>query len=255
MRVLCVFAFHEDNWRVQRFIRRCVFQSPKVKFLFVANNQSLDRNEVGVPPYCDFLNRPNTGYDFGAWSYGLLHEQYYLRFTHFILANSSIVGPFGCAREEWPGRLLTKLSDEVKLVGPTINCIGDYERRATVQSYLFAVDRSTLEFLIDSKIFDLRTKAETFGEAISCYEIRMSRLIINNGWNIGCLHKMYDGIDFRKKGQRDARLFLKDQMHPLQCWRWTREEVMFVKGNRFGPYVADNSIFAFYSRKTGIKSV
>ena len=63
----------------------------------------------------------------------------------------------------------------------------------------------------------------------------MSREIINNNWNIGCLHTYYNNIDFRFKiHQKPTNYFLGDlcnkniflgkTIHPY--------EILFVKGNR-----------------------
>ena len=75
-------------------------------------------------------------------------------------------------------------------------------------------------------------------DLIKNYELRMSKLILDKGWNIGCLSGYTKGIDFRKEELKkritynyhpkfpdiQLRYYLHNLLKP--------KEVLFVKGNR-----------------------
>jgi hypothetical protein len=131
----------------------------------------------------------------------------------------------------------------VKLFGSTINATGDSQGRqhsptiaAHIQSYIFSADRETVEYLMDCKIFDATKHLTGFKDTIEQKEVLMSRKIIENGWNIGCLMKYYDDVDFTFKSKSPSdypRPFIGDVMWPhSHCRIWNEYELVFVKGNR-----------------------
>ena len=64
----------------------------------------------------------------------------------------------------------------------------------------------------------------------------MSRKILDNGWNIGCLLPMYENVDFTLeiKNNNSKNMYLYDDvMYPQYCNKiWTPNQLIFVKGNR-----------------------
>lgn len=239
MKTLVTYACSEYNERVEFFIKHGIFKSENVDFLFVINNETL---KFDVPDFVTVINRENTGYDFGGWSYGTLEGDRYKKYDYFIFVNQSVVGPyFSDKTKQWTDIFISKLSDDVKLVGSTINAmvnstkfqVKDY---AHVQSFAFCVDKETFKFLIDCGIFSniyLENKDRVIWER----EVKMSRLILNNGWNIASLSKIYDGVDFRFKNKNPEDyadvIWLGDLLYPhYESIVYTREEVLFVKGNR-----------------------
>ena len=86
------------------------------------------------------------------------------------------------------------------------------------------------------KIFDATKHLTGFRDTIEQKEVLMSRKIIENGWNIGCLMKYYDGVDFTfkyKSPEEYTRSFIGDVMWPQSQDRfWNVYELVFVKGNR-----------------------
>ena len=94
--------------------------------------------------------------------------------------------------------------------------------------------RETLEFLIEKELFSSTKFVTEFYDAVTEKEIKMSRLIIENGWNIGCLHQVYKDVDFRFKTPQKVELLNDDVMYPVYLNKnWTLYELVFVKGNRF----------------------
>jgi hypothetical protein len=100
------------------------------------------------------------------------------------------------------------------------------------------MNKTTLEYLISCEIFSMSNYATTMQNAIEFKEILMSRKIIENNWNIGCLMNYYKDVDFTfksKKAEDYNIIFLDDIMHGRFINSlWTLNELVFIKGNRMG---------------------
>ena len=237
-----LYVFHEITDRVRHFVQFCTFESPDVDFYVIANNLQI---KFDLPIYIKTMNRTNIGYDFGAWSECLVKDDIYKKYDNFIFANSSIVGPFlpPDFSGRWTDIYINGLKDNVKLFGSTINATGDSKGRqhspevaAHIQSYIFSADRETVEYLMECKIFNTNAHLTGFRDTIEQKEVLMSRKIIDNGWNIGCLMKYYDGVDFTFKSKSPdeyTKPFIGDIMWQDSYGKiWNEYEVVFLKGNR-----------------------
>ena len=229
MKTLVLYVFHEYNARVDTFFKTAIFEDPSVDFLVICNSLIAT---FEVPSYVRVIKRENIGYDFGGWSEGILQSQPY---DYYIFLNSSVSGPFvpPYYTGRWTSIYLNGLKDGVKLFGSTINTIYDPYNMSHVQSYAFAMDRETLEFLIDYEIFSTTNYAKTWTDAIWKKEILMSRMIIQKGWNIGCLLSCYRGVDFTFKTPCAVTEWHDDIMFAgFENKLWSRYELVFIKGNR-----------------------
>ena len=228
-----LYVFHEINDRVKHFVRSCTFESPDVDFYIIANSLNI---KFELPSHIKTMNRANVGYDVGGWSECLLTDNMYKKYDNFIFANSSIIGPF--LREgRWTDVYINGLKDNVKLFGSTINTMNEPLEKAHVQSYIFSMDREALEYLITCDIFSITNYAGSYADAITKKEILMSRKIVENGWNIGCLMKYYENIDFTFKTkplEDHIKPFIGDIMYNIYLGTiWKDEyELVFIKGNR-----------------------
>jgi hypothetical protein len=235
-KILVLYVFHAYNKRVEDFIKNCIFEDDNIDFFVISNSKS---NVFHVPPYVKTLYRDNIGYDFGGWSEALLTDNLYKNYDRFIFANSSIKGrPYIASyyNGKWTDIYLNGLKDNIKLFGTTINTDGEPLIKAHVQSYVFAMDKYTLQYLIECEIFSVTNYAKTFGEAVQKKEYLMSRRIIEAGWNIGSLLRYYDNVDFTfsTKSPEDYNIkFLGDVMFSIYRNRlWHDEQLVFIKGNR-----------------------
>jgi hypothetical protein len=274
-KTLVLYVFHEFNNRVEYFINNSIFKHPLVDFIIIYNNNS-NNNIIHtklremIPEYVNVIVRENLGYDFGGWSRALFNplnnynddEKYlYEKYKYFIFLNSSVIGPFVPIyyKKKWTDIFIEQLNEQnsnnnVKIIGPTINACGGMagiyvpvEHGAHVQTYLFCIERNTLDFLIKEKIFENENenknlinyyKNMTFNDAIR-KEISMSRKIIENGGNIGSMLKMYINVDFTFKNKTSEQykknniifygdIMYKDAINKL----WSEYDVVFFKGNR-----------------------
>lgn len=235
-KILVLFVFHIYCDRVRRFIEKCIFQDENVDFVIVRNGHE----DFECPDYVTKIFRENVGYDFGAWSEGLMKNDLYTKYDYFIFANSSVVGPFlrPNFKGKWTDIYIDGLKDNIKLFGSTINAIQDPKNKAHVQSYIFSMDKTTLEYLIQCGIFSITKHVTKFVDAIEQKEVLMSRKVIENGWNIGSLYNYYENIDFtfKTRSPEDYNIqFLDDVMWAhLRNVLWNEYDLVFVKGNRVG---------------------
>ena len=130
------------------------------------------------------------------------------------------------------------LKNNVKLFGSTINTMCDPLYKSHIQSCVFSMNKTTLEYLIKCEIFSMTNYAKTFEEAIFNKEVQMSRRIIENNWNIGSLLKCHKDVDFRFKHKKPLEynnryLFIGDMMfYKYMNNIWNIYDVIFIKGNR-----------------------
>jgi hypothetical protein len=232
MKTLVLYAFHQFNDRVKYFIDHAIFQSDIFDFIMICNDTSIN---ISVPDHVTVIKRNNIGFDFGAWSEGLLVGDRYKQYDTFIFINSSVFGPYlpDGYTKQWPYRFLDGLQDNIKLFGSTINAFGNPQRPIHVQSFAYCMNKETVEYLVSKEIFSLTKFAETFKDAIWKHEVRMSREIIAAGWNIGSLMHEYNGVDFTFKTQAASSYNIKwyGEIHNPRSGI-NKKEVMFVKGNR-----------------------
>jgi hypothetical protein len=101
---------------------------------------------------------------------------------------------------------------------------------------MFAMDKYTLQYLIDTEIFSTTNIAKNFEDAVVNKEIKMSRKVIENGWNIGSLLMQYKDIDFtfKKKPFNSYKITWLDEIMQTKYRNvhWNEYQLVFIKGNR-----------------------
>ena len=235
-KLLVLYVFHIYNDRVEQFINNSIFYDENIDFIIISNDHN---NRFEVPCYVKTLFRNNIGYDFGGWSDALLTDNLYNNYDNFIFVNSSVIGPFLPSNYtgKWTDIYLNGLQNNVKLFGSTINTCGSPLHSSHVQSYIFAMDKNTLKYLIKCNIFSITNYANTFNKAIWNKEVLMSRKIIDHGWNIASLLTLYKDVDFTFKNKKPEQYnitFLNDIMYN-SLYRnviWNEYQLVFVKGNK-----------------------
>lgn len=253
-KLLVLYVFHIYNDRVKHFIENCIFKDENIDFIIISNDKN---NRFDAPAYVKILFRDNIGYDFGGWSDALLTDNLYENYENFIFVNSSVIGPFvpSYYKGKWTDIYINGLQNNVKLFGSTINTRNDPLNQSHVQSYIFTMNKTTLQYLFHCEIFSITNYAKTFDEAIWNKEVLMSRHIIKNNWNIGSLFPYYKNVDFTfscKKPEEYNMVFLGDIMFQhFKNTLWNVHELVFVKGNRVQhtrfDYVQDGHSFSHVS--------
>lgn len=230
MKVAVLYTFHIVKPQLAHYINS-TFKADDVDFYLIPCG--LDISSVQIPDYVKVIKRRNQGYDFGAWSDAILDNDLYKDYTHFIFINSSVSGPFTPPYHSgrWTDVFITPLNDELRLFGTTINCCHNPGKLAHVQSFVFSMERRTVEFLIEKHVFTQQSYCVSMMQAISTKEVRMSREIIKAGWNIGCLLQCFRDVDFRTV---TAVVENNDVCYKGAYFGQTTHpyEVVFVKSNR-----------------------
>lgn len=198
-----------------------------------------------------YLATPNHNHDYGGYSMALNDGVRRDRYDHFLFVNSSVRGPYlpHYVARPWHRILLSRLSDDVGLVGATINILspaspytvafrsrhGGEPPFSHVQSMVFAMGRAQLEDLLEHGVFSSSLQRLEKTHIITDYEILMSHLTLRAGRNIRCLLPEYDAVDYRQP-HRDINptsvngdpcfpgAYFGRTLHPF--------EALFVKTNR-----------------------
>lgn len=167
-----------------------------------------------------------------------MQDNLYENYDFFLFVNSSVIGPFIQKTnfdKKWVDIYIEGLKDNIKLFGSTINTCRDPVNLSHVQSFIFSMDKITLEYLISCEIFSLTNHANTYHEAVYNKEILMSRKILEKGWNIGSLLPCYKNVDFTFSTTNPSDiLFLDYPMFPeMRGTLWDEYQLVFIKGNIF----------------------
>lgn len=193
-RTCIIYAFSSINDNVKFFFHRHLTLFPEVDVYAIHNKREL--HDVKYPMHGSNLRivtRENKGLDFGAYEHGLTLVDRD-RYDYFIFINDTVRGPL-C--DDFLLKLTSKINDNTKLSGITINCADFYNLDATknahVQSFCFCTDRIGVSLAED--IFKLKPISKT--DIIYKQEIGLSRHFIKNGYNIASLMPEYQNYDFR----------------------------------------------------------
>jgi hypothetical protein len=160
-----------------------------------------------------YIRTENKNYDFGGYIVGISQLESIQKYDIYIFINSSVRGPFlsnHFKEENWTKLFINLLSEEVKLVGSSINILSDRSIHAKrfkeiftfpgpfshIQTTAYALDRISLSYLLKIGFYDNSDKLDK-RDVICRYEIRMTQEITANGWNIKCFIPEYNGIDYR----------------------------------------------------------
>lgn len=176
------------------------------------------------------IKTANWNYDFGGYTRFVQHgfpDQY----KHFVFVNSSVRGPFlaSYSSQSWIDIFTNKLTGDVHLVGASINLVPTPH----VQTTAYAMTAKAMHYLMSIGFYDI-DRSLTKGEAIGLYELRMSRELINKGWNITTFLPIYGEIDYRKQDHSSSLLLNADVLFRNGFFGRTLcpPEAMFVKVNR-----------------------
>tara|TARA_B110000259_G_scaffold184524_1_gene231760 strand:- start:4131 stop:4886 length:756 start_codon:yes stop_codon:yes gene_type:complete len=237
MKTVILYVFHEITPMVKYFDER-TFKKEGYDFIYIVNNDEITNqtlSKLNLNRLYKLVKRKNIGNDFGAWSDIILAYDLQNKYDNFIFINSSVFGPISNEDNNcnWCDTMLNGLTEDVKLFGSTIN--GAYNFH--VQSYAFCMKSDTLKYLKEEGIFrkDLQCNKS---ELIQNYELKMSKLILDKGWNIGCLSGNAKNLDFRKEKLKQTIFSNYNHKYPdIQFRAYLHnilkpKEVLFIKGNR-----------------------
>lgn len=269
MRTLVIYCTHNASPNLDFFLNNGGYLKDTDIDYYICFNGDVDISKY--QPFTKNTNlflvtRENVGADFGAWSHVLLTDNLYQKYDYFILLNNTCAGPFLpiYTKDSWIKIFIDQLSNEIKLVGPTIN---HFYGKSHVQSYFLCTDKIGIKIGIENNIFNNdfvskfrnREWASYKWEFILTYEVGFSQAILNNGYNIKCMLKGLENIDFRQVRDKNKLDFSYGSVEADMCWdnhyfgmTFHPYEVIFYKSNRNLPLV--NKYKDFHDKNIQIKA-
>ena len=246
MKYLVLFNYYETNKskiNLNFFIENGVYISNLVTFIIVIKGDILS---VNIPKFKNVIvqKTSNEGYDFGGWSDGLKLVNLD-NYDRFIFLNDTVRGPYLPSylnKKDWVKYFTRFLNSKIKLTGSTINCTKSIKiKNDHIQSMSFATDKIGLNLLIKNNIFNKKLCQDIFNQSkwnfITQFEVRMSEVIMNEGYDIKSLQF------FEQKGDiQYINNYKGTTVNPL--------EIMFIKTNRINDGILKNYTKWNMSKKT-----
>lgn len=244
---VCVYAYFEKN---NQYKENLVFFLnnggilDNVDYYIVVNGE----DSIAFPQLDNvkIIRRKNSGFDFGAWQ-NVIKLYIKKKYDYYIFINSSVRGPY-LTNGIWLDKFieLFHTGPNVKMVGTTINVLESREwnlehifkePHTHIQSMFFILNNEGFEYLDHSKEFDdenILNDITDIHYIIINKEIKISQMILNNGWNINCIASKYRDIDYRMITQN----FNFSGYDPNHYYTYfgstiTPEDVIFYKITRF----------------------
>ena len=205
------------------------------------------------------ISRDNIGYDFGAHASMLEKLDLELaQYDYYIFLNSGVTGPFYPSympRDwHWTNAFVDRFETESKsrapvgIVGTSIVCLpkidlGGYGPK--VEAFAYAMSAPALR--------DIRKYGTSFSQheskldAILSGEYNLTKIAFSQGYNIDCLLKAYEGIDWLDRKNWDCN----DKVHPTRAGTYFKStvspmEVLFHKESWEGKKSVNSDILKVY---------
>jgi hypothetical protein len=255
---VCMYAYYEKNndykENFKYFLDNVILKKNDIDYYIIINGECTlelpnESNNIKI------IRRKNAGFDFGAWSHCIKN---YIKksYDYYIFLNTSVKGPYP-ENIEWLKIFLDLFKTDtgnVKLVGTSINVLDNFEifqNSANTYKELYNYDGpythvQSMFFILDKEGFDLLDREKFFDDEeelnnnkdidyiILNKEIKMSQIILRNGYNINAILSKYKDIDYTKI----TKNFNPSASDPYNKDTYfgntiTKDEVIFFKTNRF----------------------
>ena len=253
-KTLVIYSYFEKNDEYIKnfkfFLDNGIYD--EIDYIFCINGHQCS---IDIPKKSNIkiITRDNIDFDFGAYQDALktINIDTYL---YFFFINTSVRGPFLPLDKRstlWTKYFIDLLSNDVKLVGTTINMFDPKIEKLDdpiyllinkgfkppfthVQSQFFLLDIEGLKYLISQDFFNQPSEPD-FWKFILLREVLMSQLILKNGWNINCILPKYQGLNYRTlKYNINPTTGEGDPYYPNAYFGNTIKpyDVIFIKTNR-----------------------
>lgn len=257
-KTVCMYAYYEKNDEYKKnlthFLENAI--TDDIDYFIIINGQCT----VELPTArknITIVRRENRGFDFGAWEH-CIKKVLKRKYDYYVFLNSSVIGPIGVGANEWLPKFLELFNDgpDIKLVGTSINVLmglwKGYEYSypppyTHVQSMFFVLNRQGFEFLLERGFFDdeeTLNKTTDMKYMVTQKEIKMSQLILKNGWNINAILSKYRGKDYRE---------IKDNFNPSSENPYNGAEDKPSQKNYFGGDIKPEEVIFYKTNKSNVK--
>lgn len=241
-KIVCLYAYYEKNKLYKSNLEFFLNKGgilPEIDYFIIINGKCT----VNIPKYKNvrIIYRENKGYDFGAY-FHIIENYITKKYDYYVCLNASVCGPYYSlenSNKKWIDYFLELFNtDDVQLVGTSINM--DPILGTHVQSMFFIITNKYLEILKEEGFINekkINNYGDNIWDIIINYEIKLSTIALNKGYNINCILSKYMNKDYR---------IIKDNINPSgtdpyfpnKYFNGTidKYEVIFFKNARFEPY-------------------
>lgn len=202
--------FEKDDCYIENFIHFLTFgyNHNHDYVIIVAGKYSIKFPELKNVKY---LYVDNLNYDYGGYCEAINKFSLELNHEFYFFINSSVRGPFipPYLKTHWSLIFKEKMVNNVGLVGTTINNLdqqsheglvyksrhGNAVNLAHIQSMMYVMKKDVMRLLLKSGFYsgkDVLSKVDVIAD----YEIRLSRVVLEHGYDIECLLPEYNNIDY-----------------------------------------------------------
>ena len=251
MKTLITYSLYKETSETDFFLKNGIIDNLDTDYVFIVNDLNFKPSNVFLDAQkklgsrCRLMLRDNIGYDFGGYSCVVdtfTKEGKINSYEYFVFLNQTVTGPFfpnwyKDVENNWAKLFTRKITKETKLVGISINCVykdmekNEYIYSPHVQSMFFTTDRIGLKLLVENSMFNYPNIHTIKEWIIMDKEIKMSRIMLENNYNIECALSCSSNYDFRKEKHPNAwqdplfpNSYFKENVHPY--------ETIFIKNNR-----------------------
>lgn len=197
--------------------------------LVVVSASGLDEESLAkLPSKCEFLERPNFGYDFFSYKWGLDHVGDVGDYDHIVIGNDSFIGP----TVGLDTILESQAMQDTDILGMTLS-----QRHAEhVQSFFFVVN----QYVARSNVFRLFFKdmepVTDRMKVISAYEIGVSKALASGGFKLDAYFKPTE--EERALGERRWQWHRTHRLSHRDATRVVHEDDPNLPATNMNPAVA-----------------
>ena len=198
--------YHYYNYNVNLdFFLKCggLLNDENCDFFFISNkNENLIPEELTKDyPNVYFLNRENKNYDFGGYGelvYNDIFEED--KYEYFVFINETACGPFLTSRDKnvpWYEHFTSRLNDSTKIFGSSLHPFFGGDFIPHVQGWCFCIDKVGMKIAKASAVFIKHEEEKPKPVMVFEKEVKLSQMILREGYNIDCFNPHYTGIDWQ----------------------------------------------------------
>ena len=235
-RTLVIYVYGEthasaaDN--LAFFVRTALRSSHDADYYFILQqigNKVFDEKTLPpLPPNAHYLQHEDKCFDLGTIGWFLSSGKVdKTKYKYFVFLNSSVRGPFIVVYYDspvWYTIFTRRLTDYIRLVGCTFSC----EVHPHIQSYLWAMNLETLDFLLNNSV--VFACHRSMQKTIQSGEVAASRIILQAGFGIESLMNKYHSSDVRIDFmEKCSYQFNPTSSHVVDGITLDPYEVVFVK--------------------------
>jgi lipopolysaccharide biosynthesis protein len=234
-KIVCLYAYYEKDNQYKNNLEFFLNKGgilEEIDYYIIVNGQCT----VNIPEYKNIkiIYRENKGYDFGAY-FHVLENHINKKYDYYVFLNTSVCGPYYLEKnnKKWIDYFLELFNKtDVKIVGTSINMssLGTH-----VQSMFFVITNDYLDILKKEDFINEKkiNNYTNIWDIVVNYEIKLSKIALDKGYNINCILSKYKDKDYRVL-KNNINPSNDDPYFPNKYFNGTidKYEVIFFKNTR-----------------------